>query len=1066
MTQSNTNNNQAPLLPPSRILHFECRLRLHHVTVGRFRASMIDEGGGGDNSRSSVSRGDKEEKEEEEGGGNGEGSIVAVTERDELILYTGEGEARMKRKSGFGNDEGDESTEEGEEEEEEEEIRWELKKGTKSVMFSKSTAFGLFSGSEQVGEKKTGGDVDYGKTKEKKRKKKARGEGFSGLGQFRKLFRFKEKVLCMKTCQFRDQSTLRLNEFLLIGLESGLMGFDVVRCVELFFVELDSQTLLVDFGHVLLCSGTPSSTSASSHRFYQQHHSRLGEKISQNSSPVTGGNGSGGGDGTASSSFHGAGDDFEGYESYQLVRTKCQAFPGPASGAGVWRVCVIVCGEYDVLGVDLQSQQREAFRIPTQSVTTAVAVIEQEDFGGVLVASETGQLQLFRSASNGQVLETIRFEGKVACTTLCCLGGGVPEGNGAPSKGNVEGSLVVAYGLSNGVVGILNEKWEHIFCKKYGYPITGMVFIDIAKGKGYNLCVGNEGGGLHVIDFESKGLSQQEKTIACDFFESPIVALMSGDFKGFGEKELVCCSNDGEMRTYMSLFDSLGRNLTKSQGENMILKRNIEGALRKKRHLEDKLRHLEEDEEQEVVRNFPSEEEHDRKKSGYGLKSLLGFGKSKYPSHQEKNDLSEKPQIEQTALGEFNQPEELPQVKKEAFCVPLSYKIEMSALPSPSSEHAGIESLANEANVSYCLKVEVCIGPEGGSEATIVGCFLHKKDGSLVYIESAKAGSKNRRGLSTPSSSGASFCFFYPILDSKEEQGPSECDFELKVIVKNSSNDAQYGVQPLFVKIPKFARCQLLPELSSKKEPNFSVPTSYIAFSIGTVATRDILKFCFENFLIPSGVDWNAFGSSVESNDYKKQNETFKLLFFDKSIDQYCELSLHHDENGSVLKLFVDDIDFAATLFQSFQDSFQLDNVTCSVHFPKEVEMAVETVEVIPGFKETRVRLLAEISEKSIIVKNLIVMVEDARQRGDFESMTEALKECESLNSEMIMTHTVRLNNHEALVEAVKKLNFFIQKMSRFKAESFRTTFVQTCRKLVNEADAAKFEDYINRTNG
>ena len=74
---------------------------------------------------------------------------------------------------------------------------------------------------------------------------------------------------------------------------------------------------------------------------------------------------------------------------------------------------------------------------------------------------------------------------------------------------------------------------------------------------------------------------------------------------------------------------------------------------------------------------------------------------------------------------------------------------------------------------------------------------------------------------------------------------------------------------------------------------------------------------------------------------------------------------------------------------------------------------------------------------------------EDSRLLGDMKTMRRAYAELFSLNNQLMSNYSLRSQNHEGLLVALKEVNQMIQKASNLRIGRAKTALVTDCRAAV-----------------
>ena len=124
------------------------------------------------------------------------------------------------------------------------------------------------------------------------------------------------------------------------------------------------------------------------------------------------------------------------------------------------------------------------------------------------------------------------------------------------------------------------------------------------------------------------------------------------------------------------------------------------------------------------------------------------------------------------------------------------------------------------------------------------------------------------------------------------------------------------------------------------------------------------------------------------------------------------------------------------------------------------------------GYNALRSRLVTDVADASNTIKHLMIRAEDSRILKDWKTMTRMYGELRDLNRELIREHQKRVENHEALLAALREVNQTIQKAAKLRAGGPKTKMVAACRQAikVNNVHALfkiiQFTDLAEQTAG
>ena len=98
---------------------------------------------------------------------------------------------------------------------------------------------------------------------------------------------------------------------------------------------------------------------------------------------------------------------------------------------------------------------------------------------------------------------------------------------------------------------------------------------------------------------------------------------------------------------------------------------------------------------------------------------------------------------------------------------------------------------------------------------------------------------------------------------------------------------------------------------------------------------------------------------------------------------------------------------------------------------------------------ETRLKLSADMADDSQRIKALIVRAEDSRVMNEMNSMRKAYTSLFSLNTQLLNQHSLRSQNQEKLLEALRSVNLMIQRAASLRVGNAKLEVIAECRKAI-----------------
>jgi Bardet-Biedl syndrome 2 protein len=224
-------------------------------------------------------------------------------------------------------------------------------------------------------------------------------------------------------------------------------------------------------------------------------------------------------------------------------------------------------------------------------------------------------------------------------------------------------------------------------------------------------------------------------------------------------------------------------------------------------------------------------------------------------------------------------------------------------------------------------------------------------------------------------------------------------------------------------------------------------------------------------------IDIPAFAMFQASNVVCSPEESVQLPLrgkaFQSQIEEWLELnflaprpvlgssgiiSVHSlRENVSVSIALEDDaivvstqsMEIAGDLLQSMLRHCKVMELNSVAAFPTEIGAFRTVLGQINDLQSVRLKLSAEIAEKSNLAKGLLFQAEDARLLRDHGSMNTSYRSLFTLNRDLIAEYAIRCTNHNELLDTLKSVNQFIQCASRLRVGKAKSAVVHGCREAL-----------------
>jgi Bardet-Biedl syndrome 2 protein len=279
----------------------------------------------------------------------------------------------------------------------------------------------------------------------------------------------------------------------------------------------------------------------------------------------------------------------------------------------------------------------------------------------------------------------------------------------------------------------------------------------------------------------------------------------------------------------------------------------------------------------------------------------------------------------------------------------------------------------------------------------------------------------------------ARFVYFpNPQRDAKVAIKPkkdSAADVAIKVLV-SSRTSSTYHVFEVEFRLPRF--CMYVPLKALPQAPASSVQVR-IAERIVKIA-----RWIDDAFMLQT---------SREVDDYSEECGCHMVCLRDSK--PLSIRAVNAGDEGCDVLVQCDDMDTCGEVIQDMTKALGLGDVECTADFPYDMERLRETLTRVDEHNALRSRLVTDVADASITIKHLVIRAEDSRILQDWKTMKRMYGELRDLNRELIVEHQKRVENHEALLAALRDVNQTIQKAGKLRAGGPKTRMVAACRQAI-----------------
>lgn len=332
-----------------------------------------------------------------------------------------------------------------------------------------------------------------------------------------------------------------------------------------------------------------------------------------------------------------------------------------------------------------------------------------------------------------------------------------------------------------------------------------------------------------------------------------------------------------------------------------------------------------------------------------------------------------------------------------------------------------LESLESQGVIPANTRLQIGISNEDSVTKNSVEIFISTNNSTIIraVIIFAEGIFDGESYVVHPPASKLSSQLIVPLKVPKD----NAVDIHIKAII-GFRNSEQYHVFEITRQLPKFSMYAQLPNVNER-------PPNYVEFVINERLQR-ICMWINQNFLL--------------GNDVKLDGSLSLEMYF-RCLRDDSVLVMIFENNGKV-DFYSDDVTLASDLVQSLIAFLKLDVLESNVHFPMEEKKIASYLEKLNEIQDARLRLGADVADKLGRIRCLIVKAEDSRL-NDMKEMPGYYKELNDINKELINGYNIRLSNYNEGVNAVKEINYIIQKASRMRAGEKASQVLNLCRTCI-----------------
>lgn len=210
-------------------------------------------------------------------------------------------------------------------------------------------------------------------------------------------------------------------------------------------------------------------------------------------------------------------------------------------------------------------------------------------------------------------------------------------------------------------------------------------------------------------------------------------------------------------------------------------------------------------------------------------------------------------------------------------------------------------------------------------------------------------------------------------------------------------------------------------------------------------------------FLVPERVPrliiWLNHSFNIDFNSIAA--DSVEVLFASLRTDAPLHIRITTTAQGAEVLIHTDDMELAGNVVQDLAAFLDIKELESEANFPTVVADLRATLDLVEGYNASRMKLSVDMADSANLVKSLVIKAEDARLRVDIPQMRTHYRALNDVNRELFGEYYKRSQNHENLLEALKKVNLTIQAAAKLRCGEAKTRVVSECRAAVKANNVA-----------